>query len=135
MLKVYNGAVVVPLGIYKGMLTNKKTGMTLEQEFVVVESAGISLLGLEACQKLKLMSVNYENIAALHDKRQVERLTEQRVLELYADVFRDELGCFSKGVHLEVDESVTPTKLAAKRLPIAVAQDVQRELDRFEKQV
>ena len=59
------------------MLTNKKTGMTLEQEFVVVESAGISLLGLEACQKLKLMSVNYENIAALHDKRQVERLTEQ----------------------------------------------------------
>ena len=58
------------------MLTNEKTGMTLEQEFVV-ESAGISLLGLEACQKLKLMSVNYENIAALHDKRQVERLTEQ----------------------------------------------------------
>ena len=43
VLKVYNGAVVVPLGIYKGTLTNNKTGMTLEQEFVLVESAGISV--------------------------------------------------------------------------------------------
>ena len=75
-LKVYNGAVVVPLGIYKGTLTTKKTGMRLEQEFVV-ESAGISLLRLEACQKLKLMSVNDMNFAALRDKRQEERLTQQ----------------------------------------------------------
>ena len=48
-------------------------------------------------------------------------------------MFRDELGCLATGVHLEVDESVTPTKLAARRLPIAVAQDVQRELERLEK--
>ena len=99
-MKVYNGAVVVPLGIYKGTLTNKKTGMRLKQEFVVVESPGVSLFGVEACQKLKLMLVDYENIAALHDKRQEECLTQQRVFELYANVFRDELGCFAMGVHL-----------------------------------
>ena len=44
-------------------------------------------------------------------------------------MFRDELGCLATGVHLEVDESVSPKKLPARGLAIAVAQDAQRELE------
>ena len=80
--------------------------MSLELEFVVVECAAISLLGLEVCQKLKLISVNYENITSLHDKRQEEHLSSEKVWEVYADVFRDQLDYLATEVHLEVDESV-----------------------------
>ena len=63
VLHVYNGETIRPLGVFKGTLRNTRTGKARQQEFYVVPKAGISLLGLETCQAMTLLTVHYENLA------------------------------------------------------------------------
>ena len=131
LLRVYNGETVKPLGCFEGILKNPRTGRTSLQDFYVIEKAAISLLGLFTCQEMKLLTVHYENLSVVQ-KTQPRMLTKEVLLDQYSDVFSDCLGCIAESVHLEIDESVPPTKLAARRLPLAVRDDVKAELDRLE---
>ena len=80
---------------------------------------------------MELLTVHYENLSVVQ-KTQPWMLTKEILLDQYSDVFSDCLGCIAESVHLEIDESVPPTKLAARRLPLAVRDDVKAELDRLE---
>ena len=97
----------------------------------MVPKAGISLLGLETCQAMTLLTVHYENLAAI-DSLNLKGLTKETVLKQYSDVFSEELGCIAESVHLDVDGSIQSTKQAARRLPLALQEDVKSELDRLE---
>ena len=97
----------------------------------MVPKAGISLLGLETCQAMALLTVYYENLAAI-DSLNLKGLTKETVLKQYSDVFSEGLGCIAELVHLDVDGSIQSTKQAARRLPLALQEDVKSELDRLE---
>ena len=80
---------------------------------------------------MTLLTVHYENLAAI-DSLNLKGLTKETVLKQYSDVFSEELGCIAESVHLDVDGSIQSTKQAARRLPLALQEDVKSELDRLE---
>lgn len=63
--------------------------------------------------------------------QQTDFLTKDKILNEYADVF-DGLGRMEGQLHLRVDETVSPTVMPPRRLPIAVKGKVKEELARLE---
>ena len=59
------------------------------------------------------------------------QLTEAAVREKYADLFDDHLGLLEGDVHLEVDATVKPVQLPLRRLPVAIRDRVQAELQKM----
>jgi hypothetical protein len=58
-------------------------------------------------------------------------LTEADILAQYADVFDGSLGLLEGDVHFEVAESVNPMPLPLRRIPVAMRDRVETELNRM----
>lgn len=73
VLKENNGETVCPAGLYRACIPNGRTAET-EVDFVIVQEAAMSLLGLEACQKPKLSkpALNYKKNIEVHDSQWVQ---------------------------------------------------------------
>ena len=65
-LRMYDGSICKPLGVCSLPVSNPKTGITSELEFMVVSQAPVALLGCAASQILGLLTVNTENIQMFH---------------------------------------------------------------------
>ena len=59
VLRIYGGSKATPKGLCQVDVENSKTHMVLRMEFVVIEEAPVALLGLTACQQLKLIGVHH----------------------------------------------------------------------------
>lgn len=91
--------------------TNDKTKASLE--FQVVDTSSKPILGLAACETLRLV-------------KRVDVIEEE-----YADVFEG-LGCFSEPHTIRVDENCKPVVHAARKVPVALQEELKKELDKME---
>lgn len=114
----------------------KKNDLKYTEEFVVVEDGLKPLIGAKTAQRMKLVTVQHQNIPPLNTekieapkklKERADTLTENKVLSDYSDLFTV-LGLIEGKLHLEVDDLVVPPR----RVPIAVKGKLKEELNRVE---
>ena len=129
--------------IFRNLRNNKK----YNAEFMVIDADCTPLLGRKVTEKMKLITVNYENIAAI-TTQEINKEPEQQkcklttaehlpdkvctsidaVLSQYPSVFDGTLGKLPGIVHFHVDDSVVPVVRGARRVPTSLEQDIRKEL-------
>ena len=95
------------------------------------------IIGASSAQEMGLIQLNMENVLAIatQQKQQSHKtkpMTKESVMQKYPLVFQGELGRLAGKVHLMVDETIMPTKQPVRRVPIAIKEQLQKELQRME---
>ena len=121
-LKMWNNTEAAPLGICHTVVKNPKNKKTYSIEFVVVSDNYKPLLGYKTAKKLQLMKINEQNI---------EKVATVSPVEQHPDTFDGKLGALPGKVLLQVDETIHPTVMPTRRIPIAVRPKLKAELDRM----
>ena len=100
----------------------KYKGSTHNMDVLVTPGARQSLLGLQACDKLKLV------------KRVLNVKTESndQVVENYKDVFEG-LGCVPGKHHITLKENAQPVQHACRKIPFPLQSQLKDELDKMER--
>ena len=94
--------------------------------FLVVKESLNPLLGLNATEKMSLLTVHKENFVSV-----VENL-ENDLANNYPDVFDNGLGKLPGKVHLQVDPACQPVILPARKVPVSVKEKFKAELKRLQ---
>lgn len=92
-----------------------------ELEFQVIKSDLPAILGGDSCEQLGL-------ITRVH---KVDREEETDILTEYKDVFTGR-GCVPGRHHIQVDPAVTPVIHPPRKVPLALKDDIKKELERME---
>ena len=79
---------------------------------------------MKACEELGLVTIHYKNILTLANADEATKLTNDAVLDRYSDNFSEQLGCIARIVNLVVDDEIPPVKQTARKLPLALREDV-----------
>ena len=133
-LVMYNKSQVKPIGKKSLSVVNPKNNNEYNVEFIVVKGQCKSILGLNTCEQLSLLTINRQNILTVTSTTEVKAsLSTQDVVGEYEDVFKGVTGKLEGKLHLELDQSVPPVQLPARRVPIAVKDNLQAELERLSK--
>ncbi|XP_078253747.1 ER membrane protein complex subunit 2 isoform X1 [Rhinoraja longicauda] len=138
-LKTYTGEVIPELGQFEA--TVKYESQSEQLPMIVVKGAGPALCGRNWLKKLTL---NWKEIKHASDKsyqedikhiKEMPHLTSiQDVLELHAEVFKDELGTLRDvKATILVEPGARPKFCKSRPLPFAMKARVEAELDRLEK--
>ncbi|GAB1608626.1 hypothetical protein Ahia01_001147000 [Argonauta hians] len=125
-LNVYDGRTIKALGKTKLLILNPKNNEKRKEEFVVKEDL-ITLLGKTTSEKMKLITVNYNNLSIAKVETDIDPL------KAYEDVFAEEQSSLQGIAHLETDPTVTPVISPSAKIPIALKTKVKDELDRLQK--
>ncbi|XP_064389221.1 uncharacterized protein K02A2.6-like [Halichondria panicea] len=126
-LRTYSGQQLVVLGTLKVHVRYEAQRAALS--VLVVEGSGPSLLGRDW---LKSLQLNWKELAAIHYTPQYLPSVEE-TLSKHKGVFSPELG---KAAHVEaklqVEQDATPTFCKARKVPYALREKVENELNRLE---
>ena len=117
-------------------MINPKTGQKYAVKFVIVKEDFHPLLGANAIQKMALITVNNEKFKMVAKVSQVYEFISQHsdsIINEFKDVFKEELGRLPGEVHLEVDSGVIPNVAAARRIPVALKDNLKVELEKLVK--
>ena len=125
-LVMWNGTKVKPAGACTMPVVNPKNDEEYEIKFLVVEEDLTPLLGLNAVEEMRLLTVHSENFVNVVEK------SDEDLLVKYPEVFDEKLGALPGKVHLQVDPSVKPVVLPARKIPVAVRDKFQKELERLQ---
>ena len=123
-LVMYNNSETRALGKRKLHITNPKNKKVYILEFVIVQGKARPLLGAQAVQKMKLITVNKQHIMAIE--------TTQNLVQEYEDIFSGE-GLLEGELHLELTEQAKPVKLPVRKIPLAVKPRLRAEIQRLVK--
>ena len=147
VLSMFDNSELSTIGMLSATLVFQRENTEYNAEFYVTKSTS-PVLGIEACRRLKLVHVN-DNISEMRETTTstpqsdeyrpvplprlrrpttTDQLKESTIRQRYADLFDGKLGTLEGDVHLEVDTSVKPVQLPLRRLPVAIRDRVQREL-------
>ena len=147
-LNMYNGSEMTTVGSRGVRVTNPKNHRHYKVRFLIVDTQCQPLLGSRAIQAMELVKVmtwNIDSGPAMNDRAQKDvnrdvstiaqpssdvNIATTDLLDKYADVFEG-LGKFNGQLHLQLDEAVPPVQLPARRLPIAVRDNVKAEIGRL----
>lgn len=110
-LKMWNNTNLSPLGEANLDVVNPRTSETTKVQFVVVPNGLNCLLGLKTIQQMGLVTINND-------------LFVNNVVS-NVDMSLGDLGEAS----LEVDPDVKPKTLPCRKIPLAIKDDVKKELD------
>ena len=117
-----------------GSCTVKVTvhGKTASLPLVVVKGDGISLLGRNWLEKIKL---DWKEVAKING---ITQLTHQKKLDnlltQYEEIFKDELGqCKQIKAKLHVKPEAVPKFYRPRPIPLAMIEKVEEDLERLEK--
>ncbi len=118
-LVMWNGTRVKPMGACALQVVNPQNNTKYQYKvrFLVVRENLTPLLGLNATEKMGLLTVHKENFVDLVVK--------------YTDVFDNGLGKLPGKVHLQVDPACQPVIPPARKVPISVRENfkcVSREM-------
>ena len=128
-LLMYNKAEVKPIGRKKMRVLNLKNNNMFTVEFIIVKGQCKSFLELKTSEELELLPVNRQNILLVTAKStNTQGLSEKDIVNSYSDLFKGE-GKLEGQLHLELDESVQPFQLPPRRVPLAVKDKLQAELE------
>ena len=96
-------------------------------EFCVVNKPVQAILGLRACEEMKL-------IQRIEEMSEISVKAECKFFNVYEDVFStSSVGCPPVTHHIEIDRNVKPVVHAPRKVPAALRPKVQEELNRMEK--
>ena len=126
-LVMWNGTNVTPVGSCELPGVNPKTNEKYKVRFLVVKEDLTPLLGLNATQKMKLLTVHKENFINV-----VENANDDLTAN-YADVFNKGLGTLPGKVRLQVDPDCKPVILPARKVPVSVREKFKEQLQRLER--
>ena len=96
-----------------------------------------SIIGASSAQEMGPRQLNMETVQAITTQQKQQRhktkpMPKESVMQKYPLVFRGELRRLAGKVHLMVDETIMPTKQPVRRVPIAIKEQLQKELQRME---
>ena len=136
-ITAYGGHVIKQCGTCELDVTYRDN--TLMCIFHVVDVSGPVILGLQACQDLKLVTLNchlvncadttevltYQDISRQQTGNSKEK---ENLMTKYKDCFNG-IGCFEGEYHIILDPSVPPVVHPPRRVPEALREPLKAELD------
>ncbi|XP_029657087.1 uncharacterized protein K02A2.6-like [Octopus sinensis] len=133
ILTAYRGTRIPQLG--KTTITGTHKGKTIKCSFYV------TILGLNTCKKLNIVSINAEVKAApsridrdMPIKDRPPITNKEELISMYPECFDDTVGCFVKcRYHITVDPNIKPIVHPPRRVPLELKEKLETELDRMEK--
>ena len=125
-LRMFDNTQFKTVGMITAKIENPKTNECHVMDFYVTENHRQSILGSQACQQLRLLTVNKENILALCGRH----ITKENILEEYKDLFTGSRK-LAGTLHIDVDSTVSPVRMPLRRLPIAVKDEVRIKLEQM----
>ena len=128
VLTMYDGTVKKSLGRCCVQVSNR-VGEVTTLRFELLETSHHSLLSLQTCLDLKLLSYEVESVCLVeaHNK-----LTKDQIVADYPDVFRG-LGLFPGEYTIELDTAIPPVQNRPRRIPHTMKQAVESKLAEMEK--
>jgi len=107
---------------------NPKNNEKFKVRFLVVNESLTPLLGLNATEKMKLLTIHKENFVNVGED------VNSDLIDKYPDVFSESLGTLTLPgkVHLHVDPDSTHVVLPARKIPVSVWEKSKGELKRLE---
>lgn len=135
-LVMWNKTEITPRGATRIVLRNPKNRKKYSVEFVVVKENLTPLIGAQAAQHMKLITVNEENFVTTSPpcskQAEVKLLNAaEDVIKRYSDVFDRPLGTFPGKVHLEVESNAVPVIIPPRRIPTALKEKFKEELTKL----
>ena len=133
VLRTYDGTKLSPAGTVMMTLVNPQTQQQHPINFEVVRADHMPLLGASAVLELNLLTINESNFVRVDAVNEGPLpTTKSAILDNYAAVFDNTLGNLpGPPVHLQLDPTVQPIILPARKLPLAMEQPVKSELARL----
>ena len=107
-------------------VVNSKNDERYNVRFLVVKEDLTPLLGLNATETMKLLTVHKENFVNV-----MENANDDLTVK-YADVFNKTLGTFPGKVNLQVDSDCKPVILPTRKVAVSVREKFKEELKRLE---
>ena len=86
------------------------------------------------CKRLKLLSANTHSVNHISNSDAQTPLSTQKLLEDYADLFKNLGKLKEKKVHLHIDENILPIAQRYRRVPFHVRKDIEELIAKDEKQ-
>ena len=126
-LIMWNKSEIKPVGTCKLKLKNPKTGEKCWTTFYVVKAKLRPLLGKKICERMGLITVNYNKfcVAAVESPDVIQKAEDQ-----YDDVFEDKIGTLpGDPVRLHCEENCIPKIMPARREPVALREKVKVKLE------
>ena len=145
-LSAYGSAKIKQLGCFTLLCTYN--GITLNVEFHVTEDNGSTMLGLQSCISMILISLNCDNKSVCndcHNTSEVNSLNKdgnnpesggrsgnakKGILEKYPKCFRG-VGIFPGEYHIDFKQDADPVIHPPRRVPGSMKVAVQKELSRM----
>ena len=136
-LIMWNKTEVTPLGTTRIIVTNPQNRKKYSVEFVVVTEKLTPLIGARAAQHMKLLTVHWNNFKSVpapkrNDEIVHQLLTVQQVVTQDPKVFKRQRGRFPGVVKIEVDANVQPVVTPTRRIPTALKEKFNKEIDRLQ---
>ena len=110
---MFNKTEFTPLGLVKVETLNPKNKEILMMEYLVVSKGHMPILGEQAIQEFKLITMNSDNIMSVMTAAPAQPHNNYIVAE-FKDVFEGD-GKLKEQLHLEVDSSVSPVALPVQK--------------------
>ena len=131
-LRMYDKTVLPTRGMITLPVCHPRTATRRTMDFYVAATHEQPILGFQACRDLQLVRVAEEDLCenTACPAETPTCMTEAEVTSEYADLF-DGVGLLEGDIHLEVDETVRPTQMPLRRLPLGVRNKVAEELQRL----
>jgi len=131
ILQSWTGEKERPMGTAKIMLVNPANGKRYNVKFHVVPRQRSQLLSMNAIQKMGLISVNKENLVQdMNELHQQDLGGVEDLVNAYPTVFDEsEVGTLPGVQHLQVNPEAAPKKAPVRRVPFAVKDDIEAELE------
>ena len=123
-LQLFDGSKLKPMGRYEVRLD----GHTFQ--FYVVKSSSLSLLSLDACLELGLLTVNHEwvNVVCMEQHDNIND-----ILDKHKKVFKGN-GCLPGEYHIEIDPTIALKQCQNRRVPLSMRQDLKEKIETLAQQ-
>ena len=130
-LQMFNKTELTPLGSVNVETLDPKNEEILMLEYLVVAKGHMPILGAQAIQEFKLMTINSDNIMSVMTAAPAPAQPHNNdIVAEFKGVFEGD-GKLEGQLHFEVDTSVSPVALPVRKTPIALKEPLKRELDRL----
>src|SRR6266516_3134093 len=126
-LRMYDKSELKTVGMITATVINPKTNKQHAVDFYITKNHNDPILGSEACQRLKFLTVNLERILALDDIKRVTVKTQEDVNKQFSDLFQG-IGKLEGKLYLVVDPSVPAVCVPLRKLPVPIKEKVRTEL-------
>ena len=132
-LTLFDGSTASTLGLCFIDIQTQSGKTLYDQKFQVVADGSSSLVGAQTVQQLGSISTS-NGVYSLSRRLSVARgMTWENFISKFPKVFGEQVGRFQGSIRLYVDQSLQPSHMSTRRLPIAIKDRLEKELERLER--